>query len=61
MRRRGQPAEVADDIARALEAKRRFEREAEWQLNNKKRRQLASTIPAGTTFRDLGVLAHAGP
>eukprot|EP00974_Lingulodinium_polyedra_P001980 186890-Lingulodinium_polyedra.AAC.2 len=74
MWRRGQPAEVADDIARAFEATRRFERAAAWQLNSKISCQFANTaalrrwlqargggIPAGATFRDLGVQPHAGP
>eukprot|EP00974_Lingulodinium_polyedra_P123320 11186347-Lingulodinium_polyedra.AAC.1 len=74
MWRHGLPAAVPDDIARAVAAMRRFEQAADWQVNSKKSCQFANSaalrrwlhargggIPAGTTFRGLSVLAHAGP
>eukprot|EP00974_Lingulodinium_polyedra_P038749 3712378-Lingulodinium_polyedra.AAC.1 len=55
------------EIASALEATRRFEEAADWQLNATKSTQFANTgalrrwlrasgggIPASTTFKDLG-------
>eukprot|EP00974_Lingulodinium_polyedra_P038583 3697752-Lingulodinium_polyedra.AAC.1 len=74
MWRRGRHDEVGVEIARALEATRRFEEAADWHLNAAKLVHFANTaafrrwprasgggIPAATTFKDLGVMSSAGP
>eukprot|EP00974_Lingulodinium_polyedra_P098641 9560777-Lingulodinium_polyedra.AAC.1 len=43
MRRRGRRGEVGVEIANALEATRRFEEAADWQLNATRSTQFANT------------------